>query len=507
MAYLTATEVTNLKVKLAKQSYMDSLSDEKLLKFLIRDDEASKAKQRMKEGVDYYENENKILMRKIKYFLDGQEVEDTQATNSRLSHNFHRLITEQKVGYIAGNPISISAKEESDEPLQEAFMDLVKPKKFYDVIPQWIKGSTNKGVEYIYPFINERGEFDYTIFDAREIIPVYDSRFQNTIEEFIRYYYVDDIDEKGNAKRIKKAEWYRKENVSFYIETKNSRGESIFIKDEREAALGGNPRSYFFKYNTQQPETKIGMNWDRVPIVVLPNNDEWIGDLKFYKQILDDYDLLRSDLSNSLIDLQNAIWILKNYEGTSLKEFMRNLKKFKAIKVGEDGGAESRTVDIPVEAHKFHVDKNEDNIFVQGMAVDMNQDKFGNSPSGIALKFMYALLDLKANISIRKLIRALSDFTYFAIFYLQKVAKQKPQGIEQANEDSLEFTINKNIPINESEKITNLKNSVGQISKATIVANHPYVDDPEAELEQLDAEREESMSAFQEFQTNDEDEE
>ncbi|MDM0720038.1 phage portal protein, partial [Clostridium perfringens] len=55
----------------------------------------------------------------------------------------------------------------------------------------------------------------------------------------------------------------------------------------------------------------------------------------------------------------------------------------------------------------------------------------------------------------------------------------------------VELIFNKNIKINETETITNCINSKGVISNKTIMANHPWVQDPVAEQEQLDKEKEE----------------
>ena len=458
----------------------------------------------MKDGSNYFKNDSDILKRKIYYWLDERKVQDVMATNQKMNHAFHRVITEQKVSYVVGNPIAVSAKEPADEAYAEAFVDTMG-KKFDDTMSKWVKGSTNKGVEWLHFYINGEGKFSYTIIDAKECIPVYDSAYQNELKEMIRYYPITEIDDRGNRIVKKKVEWYRKDDVTFYIEQKNPKGEVEFILDITEIANGGNPRPHWIKWNTNAETATERGSWGRVPFVGLPNNDEWVGDLRFYKNLVDDYDLNQSIASNDLIDIQKLIWVLKNYEGTSLAQFTENLRKFKAINVGDDGGAETVSADLPTEAHKQHQDRTEDNIFVFGMAVNMKADKFGNSPSGIALKFMYALLDLKANVIIRKLDLALDDVSYFVAFYLKEIEKE---GAGDYDFEGLEYTFNKNIPINEAEKIQNLKNSVGLISDETIIAEHPYVDDPALEMEKLEKKREEQRAFMAEqFDNNDEEEE
>ena len=51
--------------------------------------------------------------------------------------------------------------------------------------------------------------------------------------------------------------------------------------------------------------------------------------------------------------------------------------------------------------------------------------------------------------------------------------------------------------INETEVITNCQNSMGILSKKTIVTNHPWIKDVEAELEQIAIEEEEALSKLE----------
>ena len=58
--------------------------------------------------------------------------------------------------------------------------------------------------------------------------------------------------------------------------------------------------------------------------------------------------------------------------------------------------------------------------------------------------------------------------------------------------EDITVIFNRDILINESESIDNCAKSVGIISDETIVAMHPWVDDPAAELERLEKQKEEA---------------
>lgn len=63
--------------------------------------------------------------------------------------------------------------------------------------------------------------------------------------------------------------------------------------------------------------------------------------------------------------------------------------------------------------------------------------------------------------------------------------------------EKLDVVFNTDMPVNESEVITNCRNSEGIISRRTILENHPWTKDPEEEQKRLDEENgADSMDAF-----------
>ena len=65
--------------------------------------------------------------------------------------------------------------------------------------------------------------------------------------------------------------------------------------------------------------------------------------------------------------------------------------------------------------------------------------------------------------------------------------------------DDVAIVFNRDILINESESIENCSKSVGILSNETIVEQHPWVTDVEAEMARLQKEKEEAMAQAQEY--------
>lgn len=462
--YVTEDRLTAMRLKAHATN-----SPEYILRQLIDKHDT----REMERGVSYYHNENTILDREI-FFYDenGQKVVDRDATNHRIPHNWHKLIVDQKVGYLLGKPVVFNAEPDQYADELNAWFD----EEFDDKIIEIGKNASNKGVEYLHPYIDEGGQFRFVVIPAEQVIPIYDTDYQEEIVELIRFYTVW-----VNEEERLRAEWWTKRDVTYFLEDSNGN----FMVEQTD---GPNPDSHFY-YNGK------GYGWERVPFIEFRNNEEKYSDLKYYRQLIDVYDLVVSDLANDVTGIQKLIYVLKGYGGTDLNEFMENLKYYRAIKVdGQNGGVDLAQADVPIEAIQKFLDKAEENIFLFGQGVNIKTDKFGASPSGIALKFLFHLLDLKANVMARKFSFAIKSFAWFLTEYLAISGKYKPP---KDAVDQVRVTFSKSMLVNDLELVQMALQSKGVISDDTIVANHPWVEDAQAEKERLEQDQGLNLDSFE----------
>lgn len=489
--YLTQTDIVNLKINLDSASIeSDQLQD------LISKDLASDAKQAMFEGVNYYNAEHDILDRIKYYFVDQTRLVDQFSANNKLPHPFHKMLVDQKASYIAGQPIKIGTKESAketesdmDEELQEHLSGYLGD-EFNDLVNDWIIGSSNKGVEWVHPYIDEDGILRIVIMPAEQIIPIYDSQYQNKLLAVIRYYIVEYIGEDGATQERYKAEFWTSTDVTYYYEEDSGQ----FILDP-EVEINPAPHWQIVKSNGNTPESK---SWGKVPFIPLENNSGTKTDLQPIKHLIDAYDSVKSGWVNDIDDFQELIMVLRGYSPMSLinkdgmselAQFMQNLKANKVISVDNDGGVDSLRSEIPVEAKNKFLELTRNEIFYFGEGVDTSADNFGTAPSGVALKFLYSSLDIKSNRIIRKLTVSLKELMYFVLEWINFKEGKK------YNYEVLTFTFNKSIIINKKEEIEAIKASEGDVSRRTRLEHHPLVSDVEEELERLE---EEESSALEE---------
>jgi SPP1 family phage portal protein len=101
-------------------------------------------------------------------------------------------------------------------------------------------------------------------------------------------------------------------------------------------------------------------------------------------------------LSNNLIDFDHPIYAVRGYEGDNLSTLVTNLKTKKTVGVGENGGIDVITTNIPVEARKAKLEIDKEAIYKFGMGFDSSQTGDGNI-TNVVIKSRYSLLDLKCN--------------------------------------------------------------------------------------------------------------
>ncbi len=146
---------------------------------------------------------------------------------------------------------------------------------------------------------------------------------------------------------------------------------------------------------------------------------------------------------------------------------------------------------LDVAAIDSHLNRLRKDIYEAGNGVDTQEVSVGNA-SGVALKFRYADLDTDTDDLAAEFSSALDEVLWF--IKIDMINKGMGDYLDLA----IDIIFNTDMIINESETIEDTKNSVGIISEETIVANHPWVTNVQAELDRVKQEKEEKMNEMME---------
>lgn len=230
-------------------------------------------------------------------------------------------------------------------------------------------------------------------------------------------------------------------------------------------------------------------NWEEVPIAWLRYNDEELPLCYFVKDLIDDINWQTSVTADVLRDVAKFIYILKNYGGQDLGEFIKDLKEHLAIKVTSDGGVDKLQADLNIDAVMAFLDKQRRDVFDFASAVDTKDPDLGNA-SGTAINFRYMDLDADCDALGTELKETFQRLKLFIDVYLQLIGKG------DFTKEQFDIIFNVDMPVNETEVINNIRASEGILSKRTQIQNHPWVTDADEELARIEEERKKAMEEF-----------
>ena len=356
------------------------------IKQFIQDDMNSEKKKSAKVGQRYYDGKHDILKYKMYYYNgDGQLVEDRYRSNIKISHPFFTELVDQAVQYI------LSGKDgfiRSDDTKLQAELDAYfnENEDFVAELSEVITGSMSKGYEYMYAYKNEDHKLAFQCADCIGVIEV---RAKDTDDqcEYVIYRYVDRI-EKGKKEICRVQVWDDKQTW-YFVQMNNGHLEY----DESEKM---NPKPHVI-FSEEGDTDKYFDGFGFIPFFRLDNNKKRASGLNSVKELIDDYDLMASSLSNNLVDFDTPIHLVKGFKGDNLDEIITNVKTKKAIGVGENGDMDIKTVEVPYLARKEKLDLDEKNIYRFGMGLNTAGLKDTAATTNIAIKAAYSLLDLKSS--------------------------------------------------------------------------------------------------------------
>lgn len=473
--------LSEMELLKARLSAMGKLNESRILEEILLSDAASEEKKKMREGERYFRCEHDILREDFrrKPVSESPEGEGEVIRNfynpNRSNHHcinpFHHTLVVQKAAYLVGREPTITVKDAGFAKELEEFCDEEMNRTLY----QWVVGAANKGVEYLHVYYDEEGELRYCIVPAEEMIVFYDEAHQKEMVEAIRYYSITVL-ENGKERIQRKVEWWTKEDVTYY--TENDKG--VFL---RERNL---PHWQVSRTEGEEETVCVAHSWGRVPFIPLCNNSRQMTDLELVKGLIDAYDYISSEGTNNLLDLVDLYWVIQGYGGETAGAIAKKLQINKAVQISDTSGrVEAKQVNLPVEGRLSWLKALRKDIFHFGMGVDTDSENWGKAPSGVALQFQYAMFYLKINEIVPEIRRAVKEFLRFAA----EDWNRRDQG--KRNWKEIHVLLNTSGITDDLETVQMIRESEGLVSEKTLLGRHPFVEDVNREMIQLEEERKE----------------
>ncbi len=442
---------------------------------LIYDFNNSHQRKWMLDGARYFEVENDIKGR-----VQGSN--SKWKANNKLAHAKYHNMVDEKVSYLLSRPYSLDGE---DDNYLDKLKDVLGKRFQYNLASLGYEAS-NKGIAWLQVYIDQQGKFKTMMIPSEQCIPLWKDNSHEELEAMIRVYNTE-VWKGNNREKVTNVEVWTEYDVRYYKLESQTLIPYVHLNHD-----DNGPIAHYQKNGAWT-------SWGVVPFIPFKNNRFEICDLKFVKSLIDAYDMTRSEAANYVEEVKNLIFILKGYGGADLDEFMSDLLRYRAVKTDEDGGVDTLTPEMDITALREHYEQLKRDIIEDGQSVNKDLDKFGSAPSGVALKFMYAALDLKCNALEVEFKLGFEKLLHFINIYLN-------ESCDVCETSEVEIIFNRDMEINETEVIENCKNSVGIISDKTIITNHPWIKDVEAEIEELESQEEKALAKLDIIPTEEKDE-
>jgi len=427
---------------------------------------------------------------------DGTPVEQTVTyTNAnksdvRTPNPFFWIHVLQKTQYVLGREPSISVQETA--PGAAAYANDLHTSTdaaFMKLLTDWATASSKGGKAWLKEYRDRDGRLRQAVIPRCNGIPVYDTAHDKTLVEFIYHYPVEM--HIGRDKRVMRtyAEWWTASEVTYWYADENE----AFKPDPDRPGINPHFRTITYVNGedgvTQKVKDIKPKAWERFPFVELMNNEEGLSDLARYKDLIDAYDLIQSQGSNNAMDFNEFFAILQGYGGETASAIVRKLRINQAVNInGQGGNIDLKQLDLAMAGRIDWLKVLRDAIHEFGMAVDIKKADFGAAPSGVALKFQYTLLDLKANALITQMKSALEQHFWFIT---QDISKKNAATYDPS---AIEIAFNKSAIMNDMETVNMINASVDLVPERILLAAHPLVDDPDSTLKEMQKQRKEKAA-------------
>ena len=389
---------------------------------------------------NYYHAKNPILQR--------MKTDETLPCNN-IAHPYASYITDTLTGYFMGQGVSYSSEiEEAADELkmilqytdqQDENIELAKDMSIFGL-----------AVELVY--LDEDAQTRLKRLDPREIVLVYDDTLNEDLLYGIRYFECEDIE----SEEV----YYR---VQVYSDTK-------VMHYKSDANL-----------STLTFEAEAPHYFGSVPIVVFENNEEEIGDFEPVLSLIDAYDKMESDSLDDFDYFVDAYLCLSGLNAD--KDDVAAMKENRIILLDENSDAKWLTKqgsDTTIENVKNRLDRD---IHKFSKTPDMSDTAFSGNASGVAIKYKTLPMENVVAIKERKFKRGLQR----RIELIFNIAALKGSAFDWR---AIDITFTRNLPSNDTEIANMVSTLSGKVSRETLLAQLPFVEDVEAEIQRLDKEQE-----------------
>lgn len=156
---------------------------------------------------------------------------------------------------------------------------------------------------------------------------------------------------------------------------------------------------------------------------------------------------------------------------------------------GAPGDLKTLQIEVNSENYKVIIDLFKKAIIENARGYDAKDDRLGNNPNQMNIQSIFSDIDLDANGTETEYQAAFEEILWFVNCHLANT------GCGNFENEDVDIIFNRDMLISESDIIDNINKSQ-DLSLESRLANHPWVDDVNAELERIEKEKQKEIEQY-----------
>lgn len=410
--------------------------------------------------LNYFKLNVQTKLQKYKNYYDGihailnKSYSDTTKPCNKTVINYCKNITDSYCGYLA-TPGHIAYNSQNDI---EEIMDVLKYNDYQSEDSDLLKDALIFGVANELMYIDGDGKTRFKLIDPLTSFGIYDSSLTADLLYFVRFYKVADWEDDDNNWAL---DLYTSTSVKHYT-----------MKGEAAALTFVSEDPHYFG---QCPANILVMPEEKSIFDCILSEQDSVNELLSAE--IDDYSAF-CDAYLVIEDAELEDETVKSMKENRVLQLPQGAKAYWLTKAANDAQVEN----ILKRLH--------DSIYRTAQCPDFSSESFiGGVSSGIAIQYRLTGMETRAGKIEAEMKKALQR----RVEILCGMAALKLG--EEVFRD-IEITFTRNIPADEAALINMINSLKGTVSDETLLAQLPFIDDVEVELEKVRAQKEANIDIF-----------
>lgn len=482
------SQVTQMDVIKAQIEYAanQGTSNKDITRNILQEWRGSETIKDMQEAEMYYKVKNTNIDNKTRNYKDeeGKIILNENLSNTKNKTAQYRKSVNQKYNFALAKPFIISCDVKNYKEAWEAFLN----DKVRAVIQRCGKNGINKGIGWLYVWIDNTGELNIVEVDPKTIYPAWNDEAHTELDALVRDYQIIQY-ENLTPKTIYKVEYWDKSIVEKYIDYGLGQGSGDLAPDLGNGAYELSDEETIRATIQQSHLTNkdgSGQGWEKVPFIFFKGCSDELPLLNECKTDIDNYDMVKSKAIDSILDDIDAVLVVEGIsaEMGELSRARKMVQNSRIVAIDPGGKAYFEKVNSDVTAIAQELELIKKDIQDNTSTVDLTTIKLGTNPSGQSMKSFYESLNEWANGYETEFRVFMNNLKYFFDKWLSW--KGGFGTFEQLQQIKITFTLDRDMMINESEILEGISKMNGILSQETLDEMNPWVENHEKEQQRRD---------------------